>query len=201
MLAHAANLAVEALNQGNAEDEPGFTGHLALLCDSSQDRHPVGHTLNEPPGHRLVDRNQVFLFMVVSGAQNLVDQVTIAGHEDQALGVLVQPPDREDTFAVADKPLDVVFLGAVGGADDAHRLVQGNKDQIFFSARFDHLAIDLDRIPGQHLIPYSGTLAVDVDVALLNIAISLSAGTQAAFADVFVESGGITSGHRLSGCQ
>ena len=127
--------------------------------------------------------------MIIAGAQDLVHQIAIAGQENQPLGILVEPANGENPFTVADKTLDVVFLRAVGGADNTHRFVQGNEHQIFFVSRLHHLAVDLHHIPGQHLIAHLGPAAVDVHVALLDEPVGIPTGAHTALADVFVQSG------------
>ena len=67
----------------------------------------------------------------------------------------------------------VVALGIVGGADNAHRFIDRNKNQILFRPGFNELAVYLHGIGGQHLIAHCGPFAIDVDVALFDVAISL----------------------------
>src|SRR5690554_4997753 len=195
MLGHAADLAVQALYQDDAEHKPGNLLDLAALGHGAQDWHAVTHALDEFPGDRLIHRHQVFFLVVITGPQDLVHQVAVTGEETQALGVFSQPPDRETSLAVADNALDIVFLGAVGGADDAHRLVQGDKDQLFFIPAFHHLAVHLHHIAPQHLVSHLGTAAIDVNITLLDVTVSIPARAHAALADVFVQSGGGSGVH------
>ena len=59
-------------------------------------------------------------------------------------------------------------------------LLRAMKTRLSASARPDHLTVDLDQIPGKHLISHPGPLAVDKDVALLDETIGLTTGADAA---------------------
>ena len=96
-LAHAADLAVQALNQRNAEHETGHLFDLATFGDRTQYRYPGTHTLHEFCGHRLVDGDQVDLVAV--GGQQVFNDVlempslgltvaSVAGQEHHHLGQL-----------------------------------------------------------------------------------------------------------------
>ncbi|OEG06286.1 hypothetical protein BFG06_19090 [Aeromonas caviae] len=195
VLAHAADLAVETLHQGDAKHEGRLSLHLALLGDGAEDGHPGRHAPDELVGHRLVHGHQVLFLVIVARPQDLVHQIPVVGEEDEPLGVLVQAPYGEDAGAVVDEVDDVVLLPRLRGADDAHRLVEGDEDQAVGLARLDHLTVDLDQIPGKHLIPHPGPLAVDEDVALLDETIGLTTGADAALADVFVQAHGFIGQH------
>ena len=75
-----------------------------------------------------LDGHEVFLLVAVLDAQDLVDDVAVVGQQDQALGVLVEPADREDALAVADEVDDVAGHVALGRAGDAARLVERDVD-------------------------------------------------------------------------
>src|SRR5690606_18354848 len=134
--------------------------------------------------------------MVVAGPQDLVDQIAVAGHENQPLGIFIQTADGENPLTVADKALNVVFLRTVGGTDHAHRLVERNKDQIFLIPRLHHLAVHLHGVAGHDLITHLRPLPVDEDITLLNVTISIAPGTHPAFADVLVQTGGCPGDHK-----
>ncbi len=133
--------------------------------------------------------------MIVARPQDLVHQIPVVGEEDEPLGVLVEAADGEDAGTVVDEVDDVVLLPRLRGTDDAHRLVEGDEDQAVRLPRLDHLAVHLDQIPGKHLIPHPGPLAVDEDVALLDEAIGLPARADAALADVLVQAHGFIGQH------
>src|SRR3546814_12726160 len=60
--------------------------------------------------------------------QDLVDDVAVAGQQDQTTGILVEAADRENAFAMADKVDDVAGNVVLGRAGDADRLVQRDID-------------------------------------------------------------------------
>src|SRR3546814_5163752 len=60
--------------------------------------------------------------------QDLVDDVAVAGQQDQTTGILVEAADRENAFAMADKVDDVAGNVALGRAGDADRLVERDID-------------------------------------------------------------------------
>ena len=195
MLTHAADLAVQPLHQRDAEHEGGLSFHLALLGDGAEDGHPGPHAPDKLVCHRLVHGHQVLFLVIVARPQDLVHQIPVVGEEDEALGVLVEAPYGEDAGAVVDEIDYVVLLPRLCGGDYAHRLVQHDEDQAVRFARLYHLTVDLDQIPGKHLIADPGPLAVDVDMALLDEAVGLATGADAALADVFVQAHGFIGQH------
>ena len=71
------------------------------------DAHARGHHREEVGGDFGLDRHEVFLLVPVLFAQHLVDDVAIVREQDEPLGILVEPADREDAFGVADEVHDV----------------------------------------------------------------------------------------------
>ena len=59
--------------------------------------------------------------MVVACAQQLVDNVTIIGQQNQPLTWLVQPSNGKIFVWILDRINDVVLYLCIGGADDAQR--------------------------------------------------------------------------------
>ena len=80
---------------------------LQGLVRTPEDLHAVGHAVQEVLGQRPVDGDHVFLFVLVLGAQDLVDDVAVVGEQDQAFGILVQAADRKDALRMADEVDDV----------------------------------------------------------------------------------------------
>ena len=62
---------------------------------------PLASMLSDKIRDRAIHRDQVFLLVLVLGAQDLVDDVAVVGQEDQAFGVLVQASDGKDPLADA----------------------------------------------------------------------------------------------------
>lgn len=187
MLTHAADLAIQPLDQRDAEDKRRFFLHFALFGHRAQHRHACAHSGNKLIGDRLVDRNDILFFVVVTGPQDLVDQITVVGKENQALRIFVESANREDALAVIDEIADVIALALFHGGDNPHRLIQGNQHQIVFIARLDKLTIDLHHIACKYLRAHSGAFAVNENVALLDVTIGVTTGADAALADVFIK--------------
>ena len=158
----------------------------ALLGLGPQDRYTARHAIDKGRSDRLVDRDNVLFLVIVAGAQHLVDQIAIVGQKDQSLGLFVQTANRENTDAVIDKVHDVLGL-FLGGAFNAHRLVQRNQNKVFFFHGIDQLAIYTDLIAWFDRITDLGALAVDVHIALFDKAVGLTTRANTAFTDEFIE--------------
>src|SRR5208283_5986726 len=129
--------------------------------------------------------HHVFLFVVVFGAQDFVDDVAVVGEQNQSLGILVQTADREDPLAVPDELDDVVLDLEVGGAGDARRLVERHVDMLFFRA--DELAVQAHLVACRHLRTEDGAYAVAGDASRFDPLVGFAPRTRTGFADVFVE--------------
>src|SRR5690606_123231 len=129
---------------------------------------------------------------LVLGAQDGVDDVAVAGQQDQAPGILVQPPDREDPLLVADEIDDVARYRRLGGAGDADRLVQGDVDMpalaLGGAAHPQRLAVDPDLIVLADLGADARAHAVDRDPALADQPVGLAPRAETGVADVLVQS-------------
>ena len=131
MLAHAPDLTVQPLHQGNAEDKRRFFFDFALFSHRPEDRHPRPHTTNKFIGNRFIDRHQILFLMIVTRTEDLIHQIAVIGEENQPLGVFIQAANREHAFAVVNKIDNVIALAIFGGADNTDGFVQGDKYQIF----------------------------------------------------------------------
>src|SRR5690606_4505302 len=125
------------------------------------------------------------------------------GQQDQPLGILVEPPDREDPSLVADEVDDVVLNPGFGGADHTDRRVERDVDVLLLTlgdgagAPRRGVAPHLDRLPHLRTPP----APVDGHPAFGNQAVGLATGAEAGFADVFVEAHagpGARGAHRLA---
>lgn len=192
--AHAPDLPVEALGEHDAEGIgahfPGAAGlgaHLQL-----RQVHAGTHAADEARRQRPVHRHHVFLLVIVLGAQDLVDDIAVAGEQNQTVGFLVQTPDGKDALAVADEVHDIAAHMPFRGAGDAHRLVERDVDASRLMLGLAHaalhrLAVDADLILLADLLAQLHRLAVDRDAPGGDERIGLAARAQAGFADVFVE--------------
>ena len=189
---HQADLPVQTLGEHDAKAELRDLARAAGLGHLAVDAHALGHAGEEFVGDGLVHADQVFLLVVVFRAQDLVDDVAIAGEQDQPFGILVQPADREDPLRVVDEIHDVAGHALVGGAGDADRLVQRDVDRLLRRrrggqhARPDDLAIHAHLVAVQRLGTGADHLAVDAHAAGEQPLVGFAARTQAGFADVLV---------------
>src|SRR5579859_4342026 len=123
--------------------------------------------------------------MIVLGTEDLVDDIAIVRQKDQAFGVLVQTPDRENAFSVPDEIDDVVLDVGLGGAGHTDRLVEGNVNLLFLGAH--GRAVDAYLIAINDSRTQCGDLAVAGNAAGLDPLVRLAPRTGAGLADVLVE--------------
>ena len=127
VIAHSPDLPVESLGQNNIEfvsiDLPNFT----FIGDGVQDRNPIRHFMDKSFGNGFVHRHHIFLFMFVFGAEDFVNNITVAGKQDKSFTFLVQPAYRKNPLWMVDIIDDVVFLGFdIRCTDDADWFVECN---------------------------------------------------------------------------
>ena len=195
MLNHAADLAVEALHQCNAEDEGRFLFHGAALGHYPQDGHAMGHFGQHPVGEGAVHRHEVLFFVLVAGPQNLVYNVAVAGQENQALRLLIEAADGENAGGMVHVVHNVAAHARLRCGGDTHRLVESQVDGIGGLPRFQLLAVHRHAVAGANLVAYLGRLAVHQHRTLGNVAVGFAARANAAFADEFVEADGGNGRH------
>src|ERR1700688_3902094 len=110
--------------------------------------------------------------MIVLGTEDLVDDIAIVRQKDQALGVLVQTPDRKNAFSVPDEIDDVVLDVGLGGAGHADRLVEGNVNLLLLGAH--GCAVDAYLIAINDSSAQCGDLAVASNAAGLDPLVRLA---------------------------
>jgi hypothetical protein len=84
VLAHAADLTVEALRQHDTERIASDLGDTARIGHRLEDRYAAGHARQELMRQRPVDRDDVFLLVLVLGTEHAIDDVAVVGQQDQA---------------------------------------------------------------------------------------------------------------------
>ena len=102
------------------------------------------------------------------------------------MGIFIQTPNRENTYAMSHKINDIVFLRAFCGAHNAYWFIQRNKNEIICFPWLNKLAVNFYYISSNYLRAYLSTLAIDVHITLFNKAISVAPGANTAFANVFI---------------
>lgn len=186
-LAHAADLPVQSLGEDDAEHVLADASYLAGLGGGIENPHTLRHAVEEHLGDGLVDGDNIFLFVIVLGTQDLVDDIAVAGEQDQTVRVLVEAADGKDALAVPDEIDDVALDVSLGGAGHACRFVKADVDLLFF-LRADHPLVDPHLVAVIDLAAELRAHAVDRDPALGNPGIRLAPRAQTGLADVFIQS-------------
>jgi len=93
--------------------------------------------------------------MVVARAQDFVDQIAVIGEKNKPLGILVEATNGKNAHAVINKIDDIVSHRTLGSAFHAHWFIEGDKNQSFFIARFDLLAVDFHQVIGKNQVACS----------------------------------------------
>ena len=129
-LTHAADLAVQSLSKDDPECE--FVDLLdgAGACDGIKYRHTGSHFLEKFGCDLFIDAHDIFLFMIIACAENLIDNIAVVGQQNKTFRILVETSDGEDPFFIADEIDDIVGIATVGRTDNTLRFVKGNEDQI-----------------------------------------------------------------------
>ena len=196
-IGHQADLPVESLGQHNAKAEARDTLGSARLGQLSMHAHATRHATEELIGYRLVDADQVFLLVMVFRSQQFVDDVAIAGQQDQTLGILVEPTNRKDALLMVDEVDDVALHLAFGCAGDANRLVQRDIDMLAHTRRNrpgpNPLALDHHLVAFGILVADPRNLPIQHDLARCNQTIRLTSRAMTGVADVFVQAHGCGS--------
>jgi hypothetical protein len=179
-LAHAPYLPVQPLGQDDAEHVLGDPPRSCRARDLAQDFHAACKGGEKFIGHRAVNRHHVFLLVAVLGTQQLIDDVAVVGQQDQPLGELVQPPDREDSRPVRHEVDDVVPHPPICRALDARWLVQRNVNVVHLVA--DGASVDFDHVRRADRRAKRGKGTIDRDPPGADPGIRLAPRAQAAFA-------------------
>lgn len=56
-----------------------------IFGDGTQNRHASAHTANKLVGNRFIHRHQILFFVIVTGTQNLIDQIAVVSQKYQPL--------------------------------------------------------------------------------------------------------------------
>jgi hypothetical protein len=185
VFAHAADLAIEPLGQHDAKRVAPDLRDLARIRHRAEDRHTRCHAVEEILRQRSIDRDDVFLFVLVLRAQHAVDDVAVVRQQDQPLGILVEAPDRKDALAMPDEVHDVVRHLAVRRAFDADRLVEGQVEALRLCE--ERLAVDEHLVVVIDLRAEHRHRAIDADPAGLDPLVGFASRADPGFAQVLVE--------------
>lgn len=156
----------------------------AFFSHRSEDGNAIAHPGDEIWLDGFVHCDDIFLFVIVSSAENLVHDVAIIGEENEALGGFVQSTNREEAFLVPDKGDDILGLFKISGADDTHGFVEGDIQRLRFS--LEGFTIDEDDIARIDTISCSGGFSVERHPAAIDQSVGFPAGADTGLADEFI---------------
>ena len=158
---------------------------LAGESHGIEDRKSALHLFFEFVIYGLIYRYDIFFIVAAFGAKEPVNDIAVVRKEDQACRVLIETPDREDPFRIADVIDDVVFIPFICRAGDPQRLMESQIDMVV--GRKDDLAVDTDDLPGEYLRAGDCGDAVDRDGARFDIFVGFPSGTETAGTDVLID--------------
>src|SRR5690554_7561630 len=125
--------------------------------------------------------------MAVFRAQDLVDDVSIAGQQNQPFGILVQTPDWKNPVLVIHEVDNIASDTLVRGTGDAHGFVECYIDMLALVARsnlaFYFFSIDKNLHPFEPFGPGGGDFAIKGDATLADQFISFTPRTVTGFTD------------------
>ena len=187
---HQSDLPVESLRQDDAKTELVVFVCFARKRHLSVNFHAAHHATQELIIDRVIHFGQIFLLVLVFRAQDFVDDVAVAGQQDQPFRILVEPANRKDAARMIDTVDDVavhVFFSSTG---DANRFVKRNVDMFLAALAHgwhDFRAIDLHERTLRQLDAYAGKFTVDGDPSFADQPVRLAPRAETTFAEVFVQ--------------
>jgi len=187
VLAHAPDLAVEALGKNDAEAAAALLPYEALISNGIQYGHATAHVLHELGCHCLVHIDDVFLFVVVAGAQYFINDIAVIGQEDEAIRVFIQPAYRENALRVIDEVDDIGAVLNIGGGGNPNRLIEGYIYRSLFGLGVQGFAVYSYYIAGVYTVAGQYQLIIYRNTRLLYEFICIAAGTKTRGTDEFIE--------------
>jgi len=137
----------------------------------------------------------ILLFMVIPGSENLIDDVSVIGHEDESFTGFIQSTNGEDAGGISDEINDVILLHlAIRSANNANGLMESHIDR-FFTGFGDELAHHLHFISREDFSAHLRLFPVDGDLPFIYEIISCPAGAIANLAEEFVYTGAVIFAH------
>lgn len=174
---HATNLPIKALGQNNFKGSRALHDHFARFGFRAENGNAAGHFLRKISADGLVDGDDIFFFMCVTDPQDFINNIAVTGEEDKPFRLVVEAADRVDSCSVTNSVGDIIRIIAVGGAGDANGFVVGDIDAIRFIIRavFYFRPADFDCVTGHYAGAEAGYVAVNGDLALLDMRIGFTA--------------------------
>ena len=124
ILTHASDLPVQPLHQRDAKNMRRYHLYLALLGARAHDGNAIAHALQKSGSNGLHYCYFVFLLMVISGTEYFVDDIAVAGKQDQPFALFIQSANGEYAAGIMNERYNIIALGGVGGANNAGWFVQ-----------------------------------------------------------------------------
>jgi hypothetical protein len=184
---HSSDLPVEPLFEDDSELEFADSLYFARICHCVENWDSLRHSLNEMFIGRLIDRDNVFLFVVVFGSEDFVDNITFACQKYEAFTVFIQSSNWKNPLWMPNKINDIGFFTfGICGADDADRFVKSNISVIldWFAYFFSIYCYLIERAYfGSELWSFS----IDGDSTLFKELICCSSGAKTHFTQVFID--------------
>lgn len=192
VFAHASNLTIKPLGEDNAESSFVYLIYLARLGDGAQNRHALAHALQETGVDGLVNGYNVLLLVLVTSAEDFVDDISVVGQEDESLRGLVQPANRKKPLGVIDEINDVLAFARIGGANYPCGLIKSQVEGGRFSLQ--RFAFEQYLISGKDPVSLLRNRTIDLYQSFFNKAVGFAARADARTTDVLIETNRIVIG-------
>ena len=107
--AHPPDLTIQSLRQNDMKCMGAGLPSSAGLSEYSQilDPDSLTHFFQKFFCHRLIYRDCIFLFMVITATQDLIHNIALICHQKQSLRVLIQTSHRIDPLRIIQKFHDI----------------------------------------------------------------------------------------------
>ena len=172
----------------------------AFFSHRSENGNTIAHPGDEIWLDGFVHCDDIFLFVIVSSAEDLVDDVAIVGEEDEPLGGFVQSADGEEALLMPDKGDDILGLFRISGADDTHGFIEGDVQCLRFG--FEGFTINADDIARMDTISCASGFVIDRHTAAIDQSVGFPTGADTGLADEFIEADGVVVGcFQTGGCS
>ena len=125
-------------------------------------------------------RGDVGLLNLVLGVHDVLAELAIVRHENQAFGIIIQTAHVENTLVLVsdDVAQSVASLGILHGAQHAFRLVQSERDMIGIHANTGAVHTDFLMFRIDASAQFGNKLAVDFDTSFSNDLFTFATGSE-----------------------
>lgn len=148
--------------------------HFAGKCFALVDPHAFRHIPQENGIDGFIHPYRILLFVLVTGAEDLIDHIPVIGQEDQPLGVFVQSANRKYAFGIVDETDDITPDIGISGSGDPHGLIKGHDDPFLLYGRLYDAAVYHYLVSGPVAVAGNCNLIVQHHPAGLDQAVGLT---------------------------